>query len=64
MFTHFRDVVVGIWVPLSVALNMINRSMGHDDLYPFVIPDGVLDKLDFVGLARADRADRVALRQA
>ncbi len=47
-FTNFRDVVVGIWVPLSVALNMINRSMGHDDLYPFVIPVGVLDKLDFV----------------
>jgi hypothetical protein len=47
-FTHFRDVVVGIWMPLSVALNMINRSMGQDDLYPFVIPAAVLDKLDFV----------------
>jgi hypothetical protein len=53
-FTHFRDVVVGIWVPLSVALNMMNRSMGHDDLYPFVIPTAVLDKLDFVsGLSGA-----------
>ena len=52
-FTHFRDVVLGIWVPLSVALNMINRSMGQDDLYPFVIPAPVLDKLDFVAtLAR------------
>lgn len=47
-FSHFRDVVVGIWVPLSVALNMINRSMGHEDLYPFVIPDEVLEKLEFV----------------
>jgi len=47
-FSTFRDVVTGIWVPLSVALNMINRSMGKDDLYPFVIPDPVLDKLDFV----------------
>jgi hypothetical protein len=54
-FTSFRDVVVGIWMPLSVALNMINRSMGHEDLYPFVIPAAVLDKLDFVAsLARAD----------
>jgi hypothetical protein len=53
-FSQFRDVVVGIWMPLTVALNMINRSMGHDDLYPFVIPDGVLDKLDFVAtLAKA-----------
>ena len=52
-FTAFRDVVVGIWMPLSVALNMINRSMGHEDLYPFVIPARVLDKLEFVaGLAR------------
>jgi hypothetical protein len=47
-FTSFRDVVVGIWMPLSVALNMINRSMGHEDLYPFVIPTAVLDKLEFV----------------
>jgi hypothetical protein len=54
-FTSFRDVVVGIWMPLSVALNMINRSMGHEDLYPFVIPAAVLDKLDFVAaLARRD----------
>ena len=37
-FSHFGDVVAGIWIPLSVALNMINRSMGQDDLYPFVIP--------------------------
>ncbi len=44
----FRDVVVGTWVPLAIALNMINRSMGQDDLYPFVIPAPVLDKLDFV----------------
>ena len=47
-FGRFSDVVGGIWVPLSIALNMINRSMGHDDLYPFVIPRGVRDKLDFV----------------
>ena len=47
-FSRFRDVVVGIWRPLSLALNMINRSMGHDDLYPFAIPGPVLDKLDFV----------------
>jgi hypothetical protein len=47
-FTHFRDVVTGIWAPLTVALNMINRSMGKDDLYPFVIPAPVLDKLEFV----------------
>lgn len=51
-FTLFRDLVRAVWVPLSVALNQINRSMGKADVYPFVIPDPVLDKLDFVaGLA-------------
>ncbi|KRA38761.1 MULTISPECIES: zinc-binding metallopeptidase family protein [unclassified Nocardioides] len=49
---RFRDLVRTVWIPLSVALNQINRSMGKDDLYPFVIPAPVLDKLDFVaGLA-------------
>ena len=47
-FSSFRDLVTGVWVPLSVALNMINRSMGKEDLYPFVIPPPVIDKLDFV----------------
>ncbi|WP_137842997.1 putative zinc-binding metallopeptidase [Microbacterium sp. 2FI] len=51
-FSHFRDLVTGVWVPLSTALNMINRSMGKDDLYPFVIPAPVLDKLDFVASLR------------
>jgi hypothetical protein len=48
VFSSFRDVVTGIWVPLAIALNMINRSMGKEDLYPFVIPGPVLEKLDFV----------------
>ncbi|MBU4465991.1 MAG: putative zinc-binding peptidase [Actinobacteria bacterium] len=51
-FSHFRDLVTGVWIPLSTALNMINRSMGKDDLYPFVIPVPVLDKLEFVASLR------------
>ena len=51
-FSRFRDLVTGVWVPLSTALNMINRSMGEGDLYPFVIPAPVLDKLDFVASLR------------
>jgi len=47
-FGSFRDLVRGVWIPLAIALNQINRSMGKDDLYPFVIPEPVLDKLDFV----------------
>lgn len=47
-FSSFRDVVTGVWIPLSIALNQMNRSMGKDDVYPFVIPGPVLDKLEFV----------------
>lgn len=44
----FRELVTQTWVPLSIALNQMNRAMGKDDLYPFVLPAPVLDKLDFV----------------
>ncbi|RLV47925.1 hypothetical protein D9V37_17600 [Nocardioides mangrovicus] len=53
-FTEFHDLVAGVWIPLSTALNQIERSMGKNDLYPFVIPPPVLAKLDFVAeLVRA-----------
>lgn len=44
----FSELVTEVWIPLALALNQINRSMGRDDLYPFVIPPVVLGKLDFV----------------
>ncbi len=53
-FTLFSDLVTGVWIPLSTALNQINRAMGSDDLYPFVIPPPVLDKLDFVAALARD----------
>jgi hypothetical protein len=40
--------IIEMWVPLSWSLNMVNRSMGHDDLYPFVLPVAVLEKMQFV----------------
>ena len=43
----FGDVVDS-WLELSYALNQINRSMGHDDLYPFVLAPTVIRKLAFV----------------
>ncbi len=53
-FTTFRDVVIGLWIPLSIALNQINRGMGRERLYPFVIPNAVIDKLEFVASIRPD----------
>ena len=37
--------LIDLWLPLSWSLNMINRSMGHADLYPFVLPSRVLEKM-------------------
>ncbi len=51
-FTSFRDVVIGLWIPLSIALNQINRGMGKEPLYPFVIADRVIEKLEFVASLR------------
>jgi hypothetical protein len=42
------DSIIEMWLPLSWALNMVNRSMGHDDLYPFVLPTKVLEKMRFI----------------
>jgi hypothetical protein len=39
------DHLIEIWLPLTWAMNMINRSMGRPDLYPFVLPQSVLDKM-------------------
>jgi hypothetical protein len=47
---HFDDFddLIAAWVPLTVALNSLNRSMGLPDMYPFVLAEGVKDKLRFV----------------
>ena len=42
------DAMIDMWLPLAWALNMINRSMGREDLYPFVLPPAVLDKMRFI----------------
>ena len=42
------DQIIDMWLPLSWALNMINRSMGKQDLYPFVLPPAVLEKMRFI----------------
>ncbi len=40
--------ILGDWLPLSVALNQLNRSMGMRDVYPFALTDRVVEKLAFV----------------
>jgi hypothetical protein len=43
----FADLLKG-WVPLTVALNSMNRSSGTSDCYPFVLAPTAIDKLRFV----------------
>jgi hypothetical protein len=42
------DQILAGWLSLSYALNAINRSMGRDDLYPFVLAPAVVEKLRLV----------------
>ncbi len=42
------EELIAEWLPLSLALNELNRSMGRDDAYPFVLPPAVMDKLALV----------------
>jgi hypothetical protein len=40
--------LVQTWLPLTYALNAVNRSMGKGDLYPFVLTPTVIAKLGVV----------------
>jgi hypothetical protein len=42
------DSLMTEWIPLTSALNSINRGMGLPDLYPFVTPPAVMEKLRFI----------------
>jgi hypothetical protein len=42
------DALVRDWVPLTLLVNSLNRSLGQDDAYPFALSPAALDKLRFV----------------
>ena len=42
------DMLVDQWVPLTLLLNSLNRSLGQDDAYPFALSPAALEKLRFV----------------
>ncbi len=42
------DALISTWLPLSYALNALNRSLGQEDAYPFVLSAPVLSKVRFV----------------
>ncbi len=52
--------MLGDWLPLAVALNQLNRSMGMRDAYPFALTDRVVEKLAFVHRICLDAATGAA----
>ncbi|MEW6643236.1 MAG: putative zinc-binding peptidase [Pseudomonadota bacterium] len=42
------QIIVDGWLPVSFAMNNINRCMGQPDLYPFVLSPEVIGKLAFI----------------
>jgi hypothetical protein len=47
-FVADAQTLVHAWVPLTVAINSVNRSMGQPDLYPFVLSPPVVAKLQLI----------------
>lgn len=43
------------WFPLTYALNSLNRSMGHDHVYPFVLSSPAVEKLKMVHMIIASQ---------
>ena len=42
------EAMISSWLPLTYAINSINRSMGQPDMYPFVLAPAAIEKLGFV----------------
>jgi hypothetical protein len=63
---HHADLarLVEAWLPLTFAVNSINRSMGMSDLYPFVVAPTVIAKLDFIHSLVHARDTRVGHQQS
>ncbi len=53
------DKLLEHWLPLTYALNALNRGMGLPDLYPFVLLGPAIEKLQFVHeVVQETRANR------
>jgi hypothetical protein len=42
------NALISAWLPVTLAVNSLNRCMGQPDLYPFVISETVVTKLGFI----------------
>ena len=53
------DSILDTWMNFAIILNSLNRSMGMNDAYPFVLSQPVRRKLAFIHHAIHDRLDRI-----
>jgi hypothetical protein len=53
------ETIIDAWLPLTFAMNSLNRSMGHADLYPFVLSPAVIAKLSFMHQTVNNRVTRL-----
>ncbi|HKZ36082.1 MAG TPA: putative zinc-binding metallopeptidase, partial [Chryseolinea sp.] len=44
---NFQELVDS-WIPLTIGINSLNRSMGQPDFYPFIVSPAIIRKLDFI----------------
>ena len=42
------DTLIAAWLPLTYAVNSLNRCMGATDLHPFVLSAPTIAKLGFI----------------
>jgi hypothetical protein len=42
------EAIIDAWLPMTFAMNNLNRSMGQTDLYPFILTPQVIGKLGFI----------------
>lgn len=42
------ESLVKVWLPVSTSLNSLNRAMGKEELYPFILSPGVIAKLGYM----------------
>ena len=57
------EQLVELWVPLTLLVNSLNRSLGQEDAYPFALSPPSLNKLRFVhDLIQSLRPDRAPVQ--
>lgn len=53
---NFNEIIKTC-VPLSFAVNSINRAMGIPDVYPFIISPKIIEKLNFIHLLLLEKRE-------